>query len=103
MSNNPSLLPYQRIIFALDVPTMGEAKKYIHLLKKNVGVFKVGMELFVKEGPKVIQLIANETDAKIFLDLKFHDIPETIIRAHRAASALGVDFITVHCYEDSIY
>jgi orotidine-5'-phosphate decarboxylase len=101
MSNNTSLLPYQRIIFALDIPTFEEAKTYINLLKKNVGVFKVGMELFVREGPKVIQYIANETDAKIFLDLKFHDIPETVSRAHKAARSLGVDFVTVHCHENS--
>ncbi len=99
MPNNIILLPHKRIIFPLDVPSVDEATKYIHLLKDNVGVFKVGLELFVTEGPKVLKVIRDETDAKIFLDLKFHDIPETVRRAQRAAIAHGVDFITVHCDE----
>ncbi len=97
MLKNNSLLPRERIIFPLDVPDFEKAKKYIGLLKDNVGVFKVGLELFVSEGPKILQTISEETNAKIFLDLKFHDIPETVKRAQRAANRLEADFITVHC------
>ncbi len=93
-------LPHERIIFPLDVSSIDEAKKYIQLLKNNIGVFKVGLELFVREGPKVLKMISDETHAKIFLDLKFHDIPETVRRSQRAAYAHGVDFITVHCDEE---
>ena len=64
-----------------------------------MGVFKVGLELFASEGPNVLKVIADETPAKIFLDLKFHDIPETVRRAQRAANVHGADFITVHCDE----
>ena len=101
MSNNNILLPHERVIFPLDVSSIDEAKRYIHLLKNNIGVFKVGLELFVREGPKVLKLIADETHAKIFLDLKFHDIPETVRRAQSAANAYGIDFITVHCNEET--
>ena len=99
MSNNNILLPHERIIFPLDVPSLEEATKLIQLLKNNIGLFKVGLELFVSECPNVLKVIANETHAKIFLDLKFHDIPETVRRAQRAANVHGVDFITVHCDE----
>ena len=99
MQNNNTLLPHERIIFPLDVPSFDEAKKYIHLLKDNVGVFKVGLELFISEGPKVLEAITNETHTKIFLDLKFHDIPETVKRAQRAANIHEADFITVHCID----
>lgn len=94
-------LPHERIIFPLDVPALKEAVKYINLLKDHVGVFKVGLELFVSEGPKVLRYITKETHTKIFLDLKFHDIPETVSRAQRAANTLGANFITVHCAEGS--
>ena len=100
MPNNKSHLPRERIIFPLDVPSAKEAKKFVHLLKNSVGIFKVGLELFVREGPKVLEVIAKETHAKIFLDLKFHDIPETVRRGQRAANIHGVDFITVHCNEE---
>lgn len=99
MSNNNIFLPHERIIFPLDVPSLDEAKKYIHLLKDHVGVFKVGLELFVSEGPNVLKVIRDETHAKIFLDLKFHDIPETVRRAQKATNVHGADFITVHCDE----
>jgi orotidine-5'-phosphate decarboxylase len=99
--NNKSHLPRERIIFPLDVPSANEAKKFIQLLKNSIGIFKVGLELFVREGPKILEVIVQETHAKIFLDLKFHDIPETVRRAQRAANLHGVDFITVHCEEGS--
>ena len=90
--------PKDRIIFPLDVPTKNEALKYVKLLKDSVGVFKVGLELFVAEGPAIVKTIKAEAPGcKIFLDLKLHDIPETIRRAMKSAATLGSDFVTVHC------
>jgi orotidine-5'-phosphate decarboxylase len=87
-----------RLIFPLDVPDADQARKYVRLLAKQVGVFKVGLELFVSEGPSIVDVIADLTDAGIFLDLKFHDIPATVQRAIRSGSCLQkVSFITVHC------
>ena len=87
-----------RLIFPLDVPDADQARKYVRLLAKQVGVFKVGLELFVSEGPSIVDAIADLTEAKIFLDLKFHDIPATVQRAIRSASCLQkASFITVHC------
>jgi orotidine-5'-phosphate decarboxylase len=89
---------FERIIFPLDVPTSKEALELARLLKDDVGVFKIGLELFVAEGPAIVEAVKKAAPkAKIFLDMKFHDIPETVKRAQMAASTLGVDFITVHC------
>jgi orotidine-5'-phosphate decarboxylase len=93
-----NISPKQRIIFPLDVPAREEAISFARLLKDHVGVFKIGLELFVSSGPAVIEAIKAEApEAKIFLDLKFHDVPETVGRAYRSAVKLGVDFVTVHC------
>lgn len=90
--------PHERIIFPLDVPTKDEAVRFARLLKDSVGVFKVGLELFVAEGPNVVAAVKDAApDAKIFLDMKLHDIPETVRRAMASATKLGVNFITVHC------
>jgi len=87
-----------RLIFPLDVPDAHQACKYVRLLNKQVGVFKIGLELFVSEGPQIVDIVADLTDAAIFLDLKFHDIPATVQRAIRGGSCLQrVSFITVHC------
>jgi orotidine-5'-phosphate decarboxylase len=87
-----------RLIFPLDVPDMGEASRLVTILGAHVGVFKIGLELFVAAGPHVVQRIGELTDAGIFLDLKLHDIPETIRRAVRALPRpTRVTFLTVHC------
>ena len=62
------------IIFPLDVSTYDEAMKYVTLLKDSVGLFKVGLELFASQGPAILIGIREITDAKVFLDLKLHDI-----------------------------
>jgi len=85
-----------RLIFPLDFSSLNEAKHYVGLLKDYVGLFKVGLQLFVAEGPRVIQTIAEDASAKIFLDLKFHDIPVTIKSAQKNLSE-DIRFITVHC------
>jgi orotidine-5'-phosphate decarboxylase len=89
--------PRHRIIFPLDVRSKEEALSYVKLLKDHVGVFKVGLELFVNSGPRIVETVkAAAPAAGVFLDLKFHDIPATVGRACRSAARLGVDFVTVH-------
>jgi len=90
--------PKDRIIFALDVASADLAHRYVGLLAGHVGLFKVGLELFIREGPAVVALI-QQAGARVFLDLKLHDIPETVRRAMAAASAMEVDLATVHCGE----
>lgn len=88
--------PHRRIIFALDVPSVDEAVRYARLLKNSVGVFKVGLELFVAAGPLVVKAVAEASGCGIFLDLKLHDIPATMMGAMRSAMTLGAEFVTVH-------
>lgn len=92
-----TISPKDRIIFALDVQGIDEAVKYTRLLKDHVGVFKVGLELFVSAGPDVVKAVRDAGAQKIFLDMKFHDIPETVRGAISAANSLHADFVTVHC------
>ena len=88
-----------RIIFPLDVATIDEAKNYIELLATNVGLFKVGLELFIRSGPEIVEYIHKQSAARVFLDLKLHDIPATVSRAMARIADLGVAFATVHVGE----
>jgi orotidine-5'-phosphate decarboxylase len=88
------------IVFSLDVPSLKEAEQYIVLLSEYVGMFKVGLELFIRSGPEIIKIIKTLGKAEIFLDLKLHDIPATVSRAMSSIADLGVDFATVHCGEN---
>lgn len=88
------------IVFSLDVPSLKKAEQYIELLSEYVGMFKVGLELFISSGPDIIKIIKTSGKAKIFLDLKLHDIPATVSRAMASIADLGVDFATVHCGEN---
>ena len=87
------------IIFPLDVPTEKAAKEYVELLSESVGMFKVGLELFIRSGPGLIDFIKASGNADVFLDLKLHDIPATVLRAMKRIADLGVAFTTVHCGE----
>ena len=87
------------IIFPLDVPSLESAKQYVEMLSESVGMFKVGLELFIRSGPEIINFIKTSGAAGVFLDLKLHDIPATISRAMESVAGLGVDFATVHCGE----
>lgn len=89
--------PKDYIIFPLDVPTKDEAMKYVNLLKDDVGLFKVGLELFISQGPEILKAINEVAGNKIFLDLKLHDIPATVNRAFMVASTYAPEFVTVHC------
>lgn len=92
--------PADIIVFPLDLPSAGEAEAYVRLLSGKVGMFKVGLELFIAAGPSILDAIGKAGDTKIFLDLKLHDIPATVGRAmKRAAQWENVVFATVHCAE----
>lgn len=85
---------HERIIVALDVPTLGEALDLARALDGEVGVFKIGLELFGAEGPRAVSAIAAH--GPVFLDLKLHDIPTTVERAARRLASLGVSLLTIH-------
>lgn len=87
------------IIFPLDVATTDAAKKYVRLLADSVGLFKVGLELFIRCGPEIVDFIHSQTAARVFLDLKLHDIPATVGRAMMRIADMGVAFATVHVGE----
>jgi len=91
--------PQNRLIFALDVPGKKEAKHYAKVLEGVVGCFKVGLELFISEGPDIVKMIQDQSAANIFLDLKLHDIPATVRGALRSAKKLEVRYITIHSTE----
>lgn len=84
-----------RITFPLDVSDLSEATRWVELLSPHVGIFKVGLELFTAVGPRSIQMV-KERGAKVFLDLKLHDIPNTMAHAAASAAQLEVDYLTVH-------
>ncbi len=86
----------ERLIFPLDTSDLKQARGWVRRLKDVVGIFKIGLELFVTHGPNAVEMVREESEAKIFLDLKLHDIPTTMRRAASRASLLGVDIITVH-------
>ena len=87
--------PRERLIFPLDVPNKTEAERLISLPKDHVGLFKVGLELFMAEGPDFLKFMTDTARADYFLDLKFHDIPATVARA-RAQIRRGPRLTTVH-------
>jgi orotidine-5'-phosphate decarboxylase len=84
-----------RIIFAMDVGHFGDAQRFVGLLRDHVGLFKVGKQLFTHAGPKVVDMIVQKGQ-RTFLDLKFHDIPNTVARASEEAAKLGVAMFNVH-------
>lgn len=89
----------KRLVFALDVPGRKEAEEYVKRLAGSVGCFKVGLELFVKEGPEVLKVVRDYSSADIFLDLKLHDIPATLSRALISAASHKVKYATIHLEE----
>jgi orotidine-5'-phosphate decarboxylase len=91
--------PKDYLIFPLDVASSEEAKRYVGMLAGVVGMFKVGLELFIRCGPEIIAFIHSAGPAGVFLDLKLHDIPATVSRAMAGVAALGVKLATVHCGE----
>lgn len=86
--------PGERIVVALDVPTLEEARDLAAALAGEVGWIKVGLELFAAHGPDAVRAVAGH--APVFLDLKLHDIPTTVERAAARVADLGVGLLTVH-------
>ena len=87
--------PRQRLIVALDVSTAAAAQKIVVTLGDSALTYKVGMQLYTTEGPQVVRdLIAS--GRRVFLDLKYHDIPNTVAGAVREAAQFGVSMLTVH-------
>ncbi|WP_418790509.1 orotidine-5'-phosphate decarboxylase [Phosphitispora sp. TUW77] len=84
-----------RLIIALDVDTIREAEKLVSMLQDHVGVFKIGMQLFNSEGPEVVNRL-HSMGGKIFLDLKLHDIPNTVGKAGAVLTRMKVFMYNVH-------
>ncbi len=87
--------PREKMIFALDVDHFEEAQQLVLEFKDHVGMFKVGKQLFTQCGPKIVDYIKLK-NSKVFLDLKYHDIPNTVAKASVEAAKLGVDILNVH-------
>lgn len=85
---------HERLIVALDVPSLDEATALARSLAGEVGWFKVGLELFSAHGPASVERVAQH--GPVFLDLKLHDIPTTVHRAAARLATLGVGLVTVH-------
>ena len=96
MSPTPgdSHLGKSRIIFALDFPQLSDARAFADRLGEGVGVLKVGLELFIASGADAVT--STRSKHPVFLDLKLHDIPETVERAVFRAADLGASIVTVH-------
>ena len=87
--------PIDRLIFAVDTADPAEAMAWIDRLKGHVGLFKIGLELFCAAGPELVRE-AVARGGRVFLDLKFHDIPATVAGGLRSVSGLGAELTTVH-------
>ena len=86
----------EKLIVALDVPTFREAESLVDILSSEVDIFKVGIGPFTAYGSQILEKLQKEKK-KIFLDLKFHDIPNTVKNASRAAAEKGVFMMNFHC------
>src|ERR1700736_3634078 len=84
-----------KIIVALDVATRTQALGLVKQLRDQISFFKIGLQLYTTEGPEIVHAVLA-TGAKVFLDLKLHDIPNTVARAVESAAKLGVQMLTIH-------
>jgi orotidine-5'-phosphate decarboxylase len=88
------------IFFAIDGTTLNEFEFELNKLKGHIYGVKVGLQLFISEGPKVVEKLKNQ-GWTVFLDLKLHDIPNTVKEATKSASAIGADYLTIHIASSS--
>jgi orotidine-5'-phosphate decarboxylase len=84
-----------KIIVALDVPTKKEALALVDQLREQISFFKIGLQLYTAEGPSIVREVLA-TGAKVFLDLKLYDIPNTVAHAVDSAAGLGAQMLTIH-------
>ena len=84
-----------KIIVALDVPTTRKALELVEQLRNEISFFKIGLQLYTAEGPEIVRAVLA-TGAKVWLDLKLYDIPNTVGRAVESANTLGVQMLTIH-------
>src|SRR5256885_8546991 len=84
-----------RLVVALDVSSAAAAQKIVSALGDSVHLYKVGMQLYTAEGPQIVSDLVS-SGRQVFLDLKYHDIPNTVASAVREAAQLGVSMLTVH-------
>jgi orotidine-5'-phosphate decarboxylase len=84
-----------KIIVALDVPTKREALELVEKLRDQISFFKIGLQLYTAEGPEIVRAVSSR-GSKVWLDLKLHDIPNTVARAVESANRLGVQMLTIH-------
>jgi len=91
----PALAMRERLIVALDTPNAQAAREIVSAIGDGAGVYKVGLQLFTAEGPALVRDLTG-SGRKVFLDLKLHDIPNTVGRAVKSAAGLGVRMLTVH-------
>jgi len=89
------IAPKERLIVALDVDNLIEATRLVNQLIDYVGIFKVGAQLFTSAGPEAIKMIQDK-GGKVFLDLKYHDIPNTVAQTTKIIAKLGVFMYTIH-------
>jgi orotidine-5'-phosphate decarboxylase len=95
-SNSPGMTTVAaKIIVALDVPTERHALEFVEKIRDRISFFKVGLQLYTAEGPEIVRAISS-TGSKVWLDLKLHDIPNTVARAVESANHLGVQMLTIH-------
>jgi orotidine-5'-phosphate decarboxylase len=87
--------PAEKIIVALDVPTKAKALDLVEQLRSDISFFKIGLQLYTAEGPEIVRAVLS-TGARVWLDLKLYDIPNTVARAVESASTLGVQMLTIH-------
>jgi orotidine-5'-phosphate decarboxylase len=87
--------PADKIIVALDVPTRKRAIELVEQVRGEISFFKIGLQLYTAEGPEIVRAVLD-TGAKVWLDLKLYDIPNTVARAVESANTLGVQLLTIH-------
>jgi orotidine-5'-phosphate decarboxylase len=89
------MLNRDRLIVALDVPSATQARQLVQSIGESASTYKIGKQLFTAEGPQIVRDLVS-SGRKVFLDLKFHDIPNTVAAAVRQAAELQVSMLTVH-------
>jgi orotidine-5'-phosphate decarboxylase len=98
---NDSISPRDRLIVALDLPSLSDAEAMVARLGDSVSFYKIGMELTYAGGLPLVERLVGD-GKKVFVDLKLHDIPNTVERAARQIAKLGATFLTVHAYPQSM-